>query len=131
MVQAAVFDAINAIDGTPAYYVKLTAPAGASASAAVSEAAYTVLSYLYPAQKASLDGTLADSLAEVQDGQSKTDGITLGQQAGNAIIKLSRATVTTNSSISRLAQPPANGSRRRRPTPSRSIRSGPPCSRSA
>jgi hypothetical protein len=88
MVQAAVYDTINAIDGTPAYYVKLTAPTGASASAAVSEAAYTVLTYLYPAQKATFDTLLTQSLAAVPDGDSKTAGITLGQQAGNAIIQL-------------------------------------------
>jgi hypothetical protein len=88
MVQAAVFDAVSAIEGTPGYGVQLTAPAGASANAAVASAAHTVLSYLYPAQQAAFDAQLASSLGQVPDGQSKTDGVALGQSAGNAIIAL-------------------------------------------
>ena len=59
MVQAAVYDAVNAIEGTPAYYVQIAAPTGASAEAAVSMAAYNVLNYLYPARKAGFDALLA------------------------------------------------------------------------
>jgi hypothetical protein len=88
MVQAAVFDAVSAIEGTPGYAIQLTAPAGASATAAVATAAHTVLSYLYPAQQDSFDALLADSLAQVPPGQGQTDGITVGQVAGNAIIAL-------------------------------------------
>jgi hypothetical protein len=88
MVQAAVFDAVSAIEGTPGYGMQLTAPTGASADAAVASAAYTVLSYLYPAQQATFDALLASSLAQVPAGQSKSDGIALGQSAGNALIAL-------------------------------------------
>jgi hypothetical protein len=88
MVQAAVFDAVSAIEGTPGYAIQLTAPAGASANAAVASAAQTVLSYLYPAQQATFNALLASSLGQVPDGQSKTDGVTLGQTSGNAIIAL-------------------------------------------
>src|SRR5205807_8639667 len=84
MVQAAVYDAVNAIDGTPAYYVKVAAPAGASAEAAVDAAAYTVLSYLYPAQRANFDALLASRLPAVP-GQAQTDGLSVGQTVANAI----------------------------------------------
>jgi hypothetical protein len=88
MVQAAVLDAVNALEGTPAHYVKLTAAPDASADAAVAAAAHTVLSYLYPAQQAVFDSELAASLGQVPDGAGKTNGISLGQAAGNAIIAL-------------------------------------------
>jgi hypothetical protein len=88
MVQAAVYDAVNAIEGTPAYYVKVPAPAGASAAAAVSAAAHRVLGYLYPAQQSDFDALLATELALVPDGRAKTDGLTVGQTAGDAMIAL-------------------------------------------
>src|SRR5262249_18448633 len=45
MVHTAILDAVNAIQGTPAYAVRLTAPVGASAEAAVAAAAERVLSF--------------------------------------------------------------------------------------
>ncbi len=88
MVSAAVYDAVNAINGTPGYYVSLKAPADASADAAVAAASYTVLSYLYPAQQSNLDAILATDLANIPDGQSKTDGMAVGQSVANAIIAM-------------------------------------------
>jgi hypothetical protein len=88
LVQAAVYDAVNAIDGTPGYYARIAAPAGASAEAAVDQAAYTVLSYLYPAQQANFAALLASRLAQVPNGQPKTDGLSVGQAAANALIAL-------------------------------------------
>ena len=85
MVQAAVFDAVNAIEGTPAYYVNITASRGASIEAAVDFAAHDVLGHLFPAQQAAFDALLASRLALVADGQAKTDGETVGQEAGDAI----------------------------------------------
>ncbi len=96
MVSAAVYDAVNAIDGTPGYYVSLKAPAGASADAAVSAAAYTVLAYLYPAQVSSFNSLLATAMATVPDGQSKTDGMSVGQSVANAIIAMRANDGSTN-----------------------------------
>ena len=124
MVQSAVYDAVNAIDGTPAYYVAIAAPAGSSAEAAVDQAAYRVLTYLYPAQKASFDSLLTSRLSTVATGQSKTDGLTVGQAAGDTIIGLRATRLTTPSSTSRRNRAPVNGNRRHRRTPSRSIDSG-------
>ena len=88
MVSASVYDAVNAINGTPGYYVSLKAPADASADAAVASASYTVLSYLYPAQQSNLDAILAADLANIPDGQSKTDGLAVGQSVANTIIAM-------------------------------------------
>ena len=59
LVHLAVLDAVNAVEGAPAYLVALPAAPGSSAEAAVAAAAHRVLSYLYPAQQASLDADLA------------------------------------------------------------------------
>jgi Bacterial Ig-like domain len=48
MESLAVLDAVNAINGTPGYLVKMNAPSGTSADAAVDTAAHKILSYLYP-----------------------------------------------------------------------------------
>jgi hypothetical protein len=88
MVSTAVFDAVSAVEGTPGYLVKLTPPTGASAEAAAAAAAHGVLSYLYPAQQAAFDATLAASLAQVPDGASKTAGVAFGRSVGDAVVAL-------------------------------------------
>jgi hypothetical protein len=88
MAQAAVFDAVNAVAGTPAYYVKVSAPAGASIQAAVDASAHDVLGYLFPAQQATFDTLFASQLSLVPDGQSRTDGEAVGQAAGDGVIRL-------------------------------------------
>jgi hypothetical protein len=96
MVSAAVYDAVNSIDGTPGYYVTLKSPADASADAAVASAAYTVLSYLYPAQQSFLNSTLSTDVATITDGQAKTDGMAVGQSVASAIIALRQNDGSTN-----------------------------------
>jgi hypothetical protein len=88
IMSASVYDAVNSIDATPGYYVKLTAPFDASPDAAVASAAYTALSYLYPAQQAFLNTSLTNALASVPSGQSKADGESVGQSVANAIIAM-------------------------------------------
>jgi hypothetical protein len=88
IMSASVYDALNSIDGTPGYYVKVTAPADASAAAAVATAAYTALSYLYPAQQTFLNSSLTAALGSIADGQSKADGEAVGQSVANAIIAM-------------------------------------------
>jgi hypothetical protein len=85
IVQASVADAVNAINGTPAYMVSMAAPSGASVEAAVAGAAHQALVRLYPGQQAQLDAELADALSTIPDGQSKTDGMALGQSVADAI----------------------------------------------
>jgi hypothetical protein len=88
MVQAAVYDAVNAVQGKPGYYVTQPAPSDASPVAAVAAAAHRVLSYLYPAQKATFDAALTNSLSGVADGKGKTDGISAGESVADAVITL-------------------------------------------
>ena len=78
----AVYDAVNAIDGTHAPFAvqPSSVPAGASKEAAAVEAAYRVLRFLIPAQAAYLDGQYALSLASIPDGTAKTDGMAVGAE---------------------------------------------------
>jgi hypothetical protein len=88
MMSAAVYDAVNAVEGKPGYYVTMSAPAGTAADAAVSGAASTMLAYLFPGQQAGIDQNLTLALSQVPDGQSKIDGLALGEAVANQIIAL-------------------------------------------
>ncbi len=88
MVQGAVYDAANAIAGTP-YEPYLTAPRARrtdSTDAAVAAAAYRVLRSLFPEQAATLDATYAAELAKIPDGRSKVRGVAVGEQAAATMI---------------------------------------------
>lgn len=89
MVHVAMYDAVNSIERTHRpYHVDLTAPAGTSAVAAAAAAAQRVAAQLYREEdeRAVFDAALAESLATVPDGPGKSQGITLGQQVGDAIL---------------------------------------------
>jgi membrane-associated phospholipid phosphatase len=88
LVQGAVYDAVSAVEGTPGYFARIAAPAGAAPAAAVAAAAHRVLSYLYPAQQPAFDAALAASLAAVPAGQSRDDGAVVGRAAADAVIAL-------------------------------------------
>ncbi len=88
-VQAAVYDAVVAIEGRYApYALDLGDRAGASVDAAVAAAAHGVLLHYFPAQQAALDADLAAALAAIPDGPAKTEGIAVGQEAAAGIIAL-------------------------------------------
>lgn len=88
-VQVAVYDAAAGIlPGYEPYYVTETAPAGASAEAAVVEAAYQALVALFPAQAGSFETKRAASLAAIPDGPAEQDGIAWGQQVTEEILAL-------------------------------------------
>ncbi|WP_127507654.1 vanadium-dependent haloperoxidase [Actinoplanes solisilvae] len=88
MVHGAVYDAVNAIAGTPYEPYLLSPPArrSYSADAAVAAAAYRVLLSLFPAQTASLDQMYADALAPIPAGRAKDGGIRVGAEAAAAMI---------------------------------------------
>ena len=89
MMHAAAFDAVNAVSGGyNSYFYTGGAPAGASMQAAAAEASYTVLKNLFPTQQATFDAALNNSLAGIANGQSKTDGITLGVNVGATMMAL-------------------------------------------
>ena len=86
-VQGAVFEAVNSITGKyePYFATTLPAPAGANPEAAAVAAAHGVLTWLFPAQAATLLAKREASLAAMPDGQAKTDGIAAGEAAAAMI----------------------------------------------
>jgi hypothetical protein len=85
MTQLAVFEAVNAITGKYEPYLgTVNAPEGASPEAAAVMASYGVLNVIFPG--ADLDARRDASLATIPNGQSKTDGIAVGQAAAAAIL---------------------------------------------
>src|ERR1700757_3694830 len=81
ILHAAIYDAVNNIDGTfSPYLVRVTdALRRASRPAAADQAAHDVLVALYPTFQATLDAELEQGLAQIPDDQNKADGITVGQ----------------------------------------------------
>ncbi|MBI2926658.1 MAG: vanadium-dependent haloperoxidase, partial [Verrucomicrobia bacterium] len=88
MMHVAQFDAVNAVVRSYTPYAADLSAAGASPEAAAAQAAYVVLTNVYPTQLALLDAALSTSLGSVPDGQPKTDGIALGQATAAAVLAL-------------------------------------------
>jgi hypothetical protein len=87
IVHAAMFDAINSIEGryTP-YKFKVSAPAGSSPEAAGAAAAHATLVKLFPEQKAALDAAYAEALARIAEGPGKTAGISVGEDVAGKVL---------------------------------------------
>lgn len=86
-VSAAMYDAAVAIDGRyKPYGAGVGAVPGASAEAAVIEAAYQTLLNYFPTQAALLEPLHAASLATIPDDPSKLAGQSVGLSAANLII---------------------------------------------
>src|SRR5206468_2781684 len=80
IVQAAVFDAVQAIDHTyTPLFVDANAPRGASMDAAVASAAAEALGQLYPLQAQHIQDELSDTLSTIPNGKAKVDGVKLGR----------------------------------------------------
>jgi hypothetical protein len=91
ILHAAIYDAVNAIDGTHTpYLVSLRAPRGASPEAAAVAAAYSTLVDLYPEQQQMLDARLQEALAAIPDQPGKREGFRLGQEVARRILALRR-----------------------------------------
>ncbi|MBC6462777.1 phosphatase PAP2 family protein [Actinomadura sp. HBU206391] len=88
MVNGAVYDAVNAIAGTPYQPYLLAPPATGTESrdAAVATAAYRVLVDLFPEQQERLQAQYDRSLATIPDGPSEQGGIAVGGKAAAAMI---------------------------------------------
>jgi membrane-associated phospholipid phosphatase len=86
IMSAAVYDAVNSIDGsyTP-YFVDIKAPRGASLEAAAAQAAHDTLSGLFPADRATFDATLATDLAAIPPGRVRL-GAAVGQAVAQQIL---------------------------------------------
>jgi PAP2 superfamily len=99
MVQGAVYDAVNAIDGGhQPYLVAPPAEPGDSKEAAAATAAFRVLvgfraderdpplAGLFPGQRSTLQPLYDASLAGVPDGTAKTNGIAIGEATAVAML---------------------------------------------
>ncbi|MFF0154433.1 vanadium-dependent haloperoxidase [Micromonospora sp. NPDC005203] len=88
MVSGAVYDALNAIAGTP-YQPYLVAPPSRgtdSADAAVATAAHDVLAALFPAQQERLRAQYDAAIVAIPDGRSKQGGVAVGARAAASMV---------------------------------------------
>jgi hypothetical protein len=87
IVHAAIYDAVNALNGTHrAYRVEMRPNRSASLEAAAAVAAHRALLELYPRQVEQFDAALDASLERVPEGQAKEAGVRLGQQVAEQIL---------------------------------------------
>jgi hypothetical protein len=90
IVHTSVYEATNAITKRyPTSGLKLEAAPGASVDAAVAAANRATLVKLVPSQQAAIETAYQAALAKIADGQAKTAGIAVGEQAALAILTLS------------------------------------------
>ena len=88
IMHAAIYDAVNAIEGThQPYLVRLGASHFASQEAAAAAAAHEVLVKLYPSFQAMLDAQLQQALAQLPS-RGKADGISIGNTVADRILAL-------------------------------------------
>ena len=92
MVQGAVYDAANEIDGGyQRYLLKRAVPDRAgpldSKDAAVAAAAYNVLKVITPSQLATVQAKYDAAIAAVPDGPAKVRGIAAGEAAARAMLR--------------------------------------------
>lgn len=99
MMNLAVYDAVNGV--LPRHRQMFShggAPLDASPEAAAVQAAYTVLSSIYPDQHALLERERATSLDAIVDGPAKTQGVVYGELVGSSIVD-ARATDGFDNSV--------------------------------
>src|ERR1700730_14457484 len=88
IMHSAIYDAVNAIDGThKPYLVRPGASHFASQEAAAAAAAHEVLVKLYPNFQATLDAQLQQALAQLPD-RGQADGINIGKTVADRILAL-------------------------------------------
>src|SRR5262245_33453712 len=86
ITQAAVYDAVDAIDRTfEPYHASVHASHGASLEAAAAQAAHDTLSTLFPAQAGTFDSALAADLAGIPPGLAM-QGVTVGHEVAQQIL---------------------------------------------
>src|SRR4029077_9989130 len=79
--QAAVYDSVNAIDGSfEPYHAHVHASHGASLEAAAAQAAHDTLSALFPSQASIFDSALAADLVGIPPGRARQ-----GAEVGHAV----------------------------------------------
>lgn len=89
IVQAAVFEAVNAITGRYGDGLLRLAPApGASLEAAVASATRVALLGLIPRDKAAIEASYAEATARLPESAAKTEGLALGGKAALGVLAL-------------------------------------------
>jgi hypothetical protein len=89
IVDAAIYDAVNAIDRThEPYLISVRAPRDASETAAANAAARTALDELYPAEQSTIEAQYVAELAKVADGPAKDQGIGIGDQVAADLLAI-------------------------------------------
>ena len=88
IVYTAMYDAVNAIDGSYApYFASVQAPPDASMEAAAAQAAHDALSALYPDKQAIFDAALAEDLVGIPQEQAE-QGSAVGAEVARQILEL-------------------------------------------
>jgi len=88
IMHAAIYDAVNAIDGThKPYLIRVSASHFASQEAAAAGAAHEVLGILYPNFQATLDTQFQQALAQLPSG-GRGEGIRIGKTVADRILAL-------------------------------------------
>jgi membrane-associated phospholipid phosphatase len=86
ITQAAVFDAVNAIDRSfESYHAQVHASRGASMEAAAAQAAHDTLAALFPTQVGAFDVTLAADLVGIPPGLAR-QGVDVGREVARQIL---------------------------------------------
>ena len=89
IVHIAVFETVNAIDGSCQSYIGLgRARQDASMECAIAQAACETLDALFPSQQATFNQQLANELSQIPNNRPKADGIALGHLAASTILAL-------------------------------------------
>jgi hypothetical protein len=90
MMHAAIYDAVDAIDGGHALYRVATPSVSPQASkeAAAATAAHDVISTLYPSFQSQFDAQLQQALSEIPASKNKDDGISIGKIVAVQIVAL-------------------------------------------
>src|SRR5262249_7319605 len=84
--QAAVYDAVNAIDRSfEPYYAQVEASHGASLEAAAAQAAHDTLAALFPGQSSTFDAALAADLVGIPPGRAR-QGTEVGREVARQIL---------------------------------------------
>jgi hypothetical protein len=87
MVHVAMSDAVNSVRGRfTRYNATVALMPSASAEAAAASAARKVLTELFANQKTNIDEAYAVSINSIPEGESKTQGVMLGEQVATAIL---------------------------------------------
>jgi hypothetical protein len=86
-MHTAIYEAANAITKRyPPGQYKIDSQPGASVDAAIAAASHIALSKLAPAKQAEIDAAYQAALAKIPDGPPKTNGITVGEKAAEAVL---------------------------------------------